>query len=82
MYLDVTTSSIFVIDEPEISLSIEWQKEFLVDVYNSGKVALLIATTHSPFIFKNEFREFTAEIDMYKEEKEVDGIVKTDGGRM
>lgn len=82
VYLDVTTSSIFVIDEPEISLSIEWQKEFLVDVYNSGKVALLIATTHSPFIFKNEFREFTTEIDMYKEEKEVDGIVKTDGGRM
>ncbi len=82
VYLDVTTSSIFVIDEPEISLSIEWQKEFLVDVYNSGKVALLIATTHSPFIFKNEFREFTTEIDMYKEEKEVDGIVKTNGGRM
>lgn len=69
VYLDITTSCIFVIDEPEISLSIEWQKEFLIDVYNSGKVGLLIATTHSPFIFKNEFREFTTEIDMYKEEK-------------
>ena len=82
VYLDVTTSSIFVIDEPEISLSIEWQKEFLVDVYNSGKVGLLIATTHSPFIFKNVFREFTTEIGMYEEEKEVNGFVKTDGGRM
>lgn len=68
VYLDVTTSCIFVIDEPEISLSIEWQKEFLIDVYNSGKVGLLIATTHSPFIFKNEFRKYTMEINMYKEE--------------
>ncbi|MBS5931502.1 MAG: translation initiation factor IF-2 N-terminal domain-containing protein [Clostridiales bacterium] len=69
VYLDITTSCIFVIDEPEISLSIEWQKEFLVDIYNSGKVGLLIATTHSPFIFKNELRNYTLEIDMYKEEK-------------
>lgn len=69
VYLDVTTSCIFVIDEPEISLSIEWQKDFLVDIYNSGKVGLLIATTHSPFIFKNEFRDYTMEIDMFKEER-------------
>jgi predicted ATPase len=68
VYLDVTTSSIFVIDEPEISLSIEWQKEFLKDVYNSGKVGLLIATTHSPFIFKNEFREYTTELETYRGE--------------
>lgn len=68
VYLDVTTSSIFVIDEPEISLSIEWQKDFLIDIYNSGKIGLLIATTHSPFIFKNKFRDYTMEINMYKRE--------------
>lgn len=68
VYLDVTTTSIFVIDEPEISLSIEWQKEFLKDIYNSGKVGLLIATTHSPFIFKNEFREYTTELETYRGE--------------
>lgn len=68
VYLDITTSSIFVIDEPEISLSIEWQKEFLKDIYNSGKVGLLIATTHSPFIFKNEFREYTTELEKYRGE--------------
>ncbi len=68
VYLDIATMSIFIIDEPEISLSIEWQKEFLKDIYNSGKVGLLIATTHSPFIFKNEFREFTSEINLYRGE--------------
>ena len=82
VYLDVTTSCIFVIDEPEISLSIEWQKEFLIDVYNSGKVGLLIATTHSPFVFKNEFREFTREIGMYKEEKKINEYIAKDGRRM
>lgn len=66
VYLDVMTSCIFIIDEPELSLSIEWQKEFLIDIYNSGKVGLLIATTHSPFIFKNEFRNYTVEMDLYK----------------
>ena len=44
VYLDVTSPCIFIIDEPEISLSIEWQKEFLRDIYDSEKVALLIAT--------------------------------------
>lgn len=66
VYLDITTSCICIIDEPEISLSIEWQKEFLQDIYNSGKVGLLIATTHSPFIFKNSFRDYTVELDMYR----------------
>lgn len=69
VYLDVMTSCIFIIDEPELSLSIEWQKEFLIDIYNSGKVGLLIATTHSPFIFKNEFRDYTVEMDLYKRER-------------
>ena len=68
VYLDVTSPCIFIIDEPEISLSIEWQKEFLRDIYNSKKVALLIATTHSPFIFKNEYVDYVKELEMYKED--------------
>ena len=71
VYLDVTPSCIFIIDEPEISLSIEWQKEFLRDIYNSEKVALLIATTHSPFIFKNEYVDYVKELETYKENIDV-----------
>ena len=66
VYLDVPSPCIFVIDEPELSLSIEWQKQFLVDIYNSHKVGLLLATTHSPFIFKNDFNQFTKEIEVFK----------------
>lgn len=71
VYLDVTSPCIFIIDEPEISLSIEWQKEFLRDIYDSEKVALLIATTHSPFIFKNEYADYVKELEMYKENRDV-----------
>lgn len=67
VYLDVVTPCIFIIDEPEISLSIEWQKEFLKDIFSSNKIGLMIATTHSPFIFKNEYRRFVIELDKYKE---------------
>lgn len=67
VYLDVVTPCIFIIDEPEISLSIEWQKEFLKDIFDSEKIGLMIVTTHSPFIFKNEYREFVIELEKYKE---------------
>ena len=67
VYLDVVTPCIFIIDEPEISLSIEWQKEFLKDIFDSQKIGLMIATTHSPFIFKNEYRKFVTELDKYRE---------------
>lgn len=67
VYLDVVTPCIFIIDEPEISLSIEWQKEFLKDIFDSQKIGLMIATTHSPFIFKNEYRKFVIELDKYRE---------------
>lgn len=67
VYLDIVTPCIFIIDEPEISLSIEWQKEFLKDIFDSQKIGLMIATTHSPFIFKNDYRKFTTELGIYKE---------------
>ena len=71
VYLDVTSPCICRIDEPEISLSIEWQKDFLRDIYSSEKVALLIATTHSPFIFKNEYVDYVKELEMHKENVDV-----------
>lgn len=68
LYLNTTRPSIFIIDEPELSLSIIWQKEILEDIYKSGSVALLIGTTHSPFIFKNSFNQFAKDLDFYKVE--------------
>ncbi|GAA4868092.1 AAA family ATPase [Luteimonas vadosa] len=42
-----------MIDEPELSLSIDWQRKILPDVLNSESVAQMLAITHSPFIFDN-----------------------------
>ena len=45
---------IVLIDEPELSLSIDWQKRLLPDLLFSPSCAQLLAITHSPFIFDNE----------------------------
>ncbi|OJH16417.1 hypothetical protein BLX88_23785, partial [Bacillus obstructivus] len=66
LYLEDTEPLIYIIDEPELSLSIAWQKKILKDIYNSGKVALMISTTHSPFIFKNEFEVFAKDLNKFK----------------
>lgn len=46
--------NLILIDEPELSLSLEWQRKIIPDMMNSGSVAQLLAITHSPFIFEND----------------------------
>lgn len=67
IYLNTSKQVIFIIDEPELSLSIIWQKRLIEDIYNSGKIALLVATTHSPYIFKNKYRCYAKELAMFEE---------------
>lgn len=57
LYLEKNESCIILFDEPELSLSIKWQTSFLPDIMKTGKCSKLIAVTHSPFIFDNEFDE-------------------------
>ena len=45
---------VVLMDEPELSLSLPWQRKVLPDIINSGSVIQLLAITHSPFIFENE----------------------------
>lgn len=52
-------------DEPELSLSIEWQRKLLPDIYNSGKCDFLFAVTHSPFIFDNELDKYAIGLNEY-----------------
>jgi hypothetical protein len=49
---------IVLFDEPELSLSIFWQRELLPDIIKSGKCSFLLAVTHSPFIFENELEKY------------------------
>jgi predicted ATP-dependent endonuclease of OLD family len=39
-------------DEPELSLSVEWQEKLLPDIIASKKCRFLFSVTHSPFILK------------------------------
>lgn len=43
-----------IIDEPEISLSTEWQSKILTDLLNAPNCKKLIVATHSPFVVPEE----------------------------
>ena len=49
---------IVLIDEPELSLSLEWQRHILVDVVNARQCRQIVAITHSPFVFDNSLEPF------------------------
>ncbi len=52
-------------DEPELSLSVFWQREFLPDIMDSGKCDFLLAVTHSPFIFENNLDRYAIGLGEY-----------------
>ncbi|MEG4321552.1 MULTISPECIES: AAA family ATPase [unclassified Microcoleus] len=69
IYLESSEEFILLFDEPELSLSIEWQKLLLPDILKSGKCRLLLAVTHSPFIFDNELDLNANDLDVFVREK-------------
>ncbi|MEG4963686.1 MULTISPECIES: AAA family ATPase [unclassified Microcoleus] len=58
LYLSGQSRYFVLIDEPELSLSVPWQRRFLVDIINGGFCAGLIAVTHSPFIYDNKLKPY------------------------
>ncbi|HLO87688.1 MAG TPA: AAA family ATPase [Nostocaceae cyanobacterium] len=69
IYLESENEYIILFDEPELSLSLEWQKHLLPDILNSGKCRLLVAVTHSPFIFDNELDANAIDLDDFVTER-------------
>lgn len=57
-YLLLTSdpSYLVFIDEPELSLSVPWQKTFLPDILDTARCKMLLAVSHSPFVFDNDLR--------------------------
>lgn len=53
IYLAEGREFFVVIDEPELSLSVVWQRKFLPDILSSERCSGLVAVTHSPFIYDN-----------------------------
>jgi predicted ATPase len=67
IYLSGIQEFFVVIDEPELSLSVPWQKRFLMDIVSSGRCSGLIAVTHSPFIYDNELDGYAHSIEEFVE---------------
>lgn len=65
LYLSPLSKSIILIDEPELSLSVPWQKKFLLDISRGNQCAGLISVTHSPFVFDNELKPFAHSLEEF-----------------
>lgn len=56
-HLELNDNLIFLIDEPELSLSLQWQELLLPELLSASCCKQILAVTHSPFIFSNELEE-------------------------
>lgn len=65
IYLEKNDKFMVLFDEPELSLSIKWQRQLLPHIVNSKKCAFLLAVTHSPFIFDNELDECAISLNVF-----------------
>lgn len=59
LYLSGQKNFFVLIDEPELSLSVPWQRRFLPDISRGAFCQGLVAVTHSPFIYDNDLRRYT-----------------------
>lgn len=62
IYLGTEKKLLMIIDEPELSLSVDWQRRLLPDILASGRCQFLAAVTHSPFIFDNELESYALDL--------------------
>lgn len=77
LYLTDQVKFIILFDEPELSLSIEWQERLIKDIYESDKVGFLMAVTHSPFILSDEFAHNANSIELFiTDSEQVNSIEK------
>ncbi len=67
IYLSDAADFFVIIDEPELSLSVPWQKKFLPDIIKTNKCSGLVAVTHSPFISDNDLDTYTHSISEFAE---------------
>lgn len=66
LYLSEKKKYFVLIDEPELSLSVSWQKKFLDDISKSNMCSGFFAVTHSPFIYDNDLRKYAYSIGEFE----------------
>lgn len=62
LYLSGQSQFFVIIDEPELSLSVPWQRRFLPDILGTGMCTGLVAVTHSPFVWENETEAYVRSV--------------------
>lgn len=62
---------LLLIDEPELSLSLDWQRKILVDVLRAPSCKQVIAITHSPFIFDNELESYAGALKLRVDQRDL-----------
>jgi hypothetical protein len=65
LYLSGKHNYLVLIDEPEMSLSVPWQRKFLMDISKGEFCMGLIAATHSPFIYDNDLRKYAHSLEEF-----------------
>lgn len=69
------SSGIFLIDEPELSLHIDWQRIILQEIRNQSPDRQIIVCTHSPEVGADNFistQDFDPKISKYEQESTFD----------
>lgn len=64
LYLTQDKRYMVIIDEPELSLSVDWQTTLLPDIIHSNNCSFLAAVTHSPFVFDNELDPHAVDLSL------------------
>lgn len=65
LYLSGTSRFFVLIDEPELSLSVPWQRRFLPDIRKGQFCAGVVAVTHSPFIYDNTMKQYAHSLEEF-----------------
>ena len=62
LFLSKRSNMLVLIDEPELSLSVPWQKSFLPDILDTEACSGIFAVTHSPFVFDNQLKSSVIDV--------------------
>lgn len=65
IYIFVNEPCMVIIDEPELSLSVEWQEKILENITKSKNCNNLIVATQSPFVYDNSLRKYAHTIEEF-----------------
>ena len=65
LYLYDVAPQIVIIDEPELSLSVEWQERILEDVLEGPMCRAIVVATQSPFVYDNSLSTYAHGIEEF-----------------